>query len=355
MKVIRSGLLAVMIAAGGTSASAVDISMEHGNATSKIIVKGSIERGDAQRFKEFWDENAYDSFNFIVSLDSPGGSLMDGIEIGQFIRKNGAHTEVRRYTGEVPGKFYREELPGAQCYSACALAFMGGVEREVADDGKIGFHQFYGGSSTSATEVMETTQHISAYLAGYLRDMGAKPELFERLSGTSPGNMFIPSPTQLVALSIVPQLGFQEFRLMPKDGLIVATAVDERNPGSLERLYEIETLCWKKRPIINLYAANERRGLPPEMASRSTTHIDGFRIDTTSGSYEYGSDRIRLYPNQRLLASLVIDPTVARALGTGGGMVVVNSFTASGVFISGRILSPPGGDQAILASFRECL
>lgn len=355
MKSIVASLLAATVAMSATSAAAVEISMEHGNATSKIIVTGKFERGDAKRFKDFWDENAYDSFRFIVSLDSPGGSLMDGIEIGQFIRKNGAHTEVRRYSAEVAGQYYREEQPGAECYSACALAFMGGVEREVAGDGKIGFHQFYGGNSTSATEVMETTQFISAFLAGYLRDMGAKPELFEHMSETSPGNMFIPSAAEISALNIVPQLGFHEFKLMPKDGLIVATAVNERNPGALERLYEIETLCWKKRPIINLYAANDRQGLPPEMASRSTTHIDGFRIDTTAGSYEYGKDSIRLYPNQRLLASLVIDPKVARALGGGSGMVVVNSYTASGVFISGRIEAPPGGDQAILASFRDCL
>ncbi len=280
---------------------------------------------------------------------------MDGIEIGQFIRKNGAHTEVRRYSAEVAGQYYRDELPGAQCYSACALAFMGGVERQVADEGKIGFHQFYGGNSASATEVMETTQYISAFLAGYLRDMGAKPELFELLSGTSPGNMFIPNSSQLAALNIVPRLGFQDFKLMPKDGLIVATAVDERNPGSLEKLYEMETLCWKKRPIINLYATDDRSGLSPEMASRSTTHIDGFRIDTDAGSYEYGKDNIRLYPNQRLLASLVIDSKVARALGGGSGMVAVNSYTASGVFISGRIEAPPGGDKAILASFKDCL
>ena len=355
MKSIVARLLAATVAMSATSAAAVEISMEHGNATSKVIVTGTIERGDAKRFKDFWDENAYDSFRFIVSLDSPGGSLMDGIEIGQFIRKNGAHTEVRRYSAEVAGQYYREERPGAECYSACALAFMGGVEREVANDGKIGFHQFYGGSSTSATEAMETTQYISAFLAGYLRDMGAKPELFERLSGTSPDNMFVPSAAQLSALNIVPQLGFHEFKLMPKDGLIVATAVNERNPDALERLYEIETLCWKKRPIINLYAADDKQGLSPEMASRSTTHIDGFRIDTTAGSYEYGKDSIRLYPNQRLLASLVIDPKVARALGGGNGMVVVNSYTASGVFISGRIEAPPGGDEAILASFRDCL
>ncbi|MER9330604.1 hypothetical protein [Mesorhizobium sp. M0488] len=346
-------LFAALVALIAPHAEAIEISMERGNATSKILVTGLIGHGDAERFKAYWEKNAYDSWNFIVSLDSPGGNLMDGIEIGRFLRKVGADTEVRRYSPAVPGR-YSEELPGAECYSACALAFMGGVQRDVPESGTIGFHQFYGGGDSSADEAMELTQHISALIAGYLRDMGAKPELFELLSGTSPDKMFVPTRDEIAALNIVPQLGFHDFRLMPKDGLIVATATDERNPGPLEKVYEIETLCWKQLPIINRYAASDGQGLKPEMASSSTTHIDGFRIDTDFGNFEYGSDRIKLYPEARLLASLILDPNVARAVGSGNAMVVVNSYTASGVLMGGRIIAP-GGDAAIMASFRGCL
>ncbi|MBO9127925.1 MULTISPECIES: COG3904 family protein [unclassified Rhizobium] len=353
-KTAITAILAAVVVFSASAAAAMEIEMERGNATSKILVTGTIADGDAKKFEAYWDENAYDSFNFIISLDSPGGSLLDGLEIGQFIRKQGAHTEVRRYSGEVPGQ-YRQELPGAQCYSACALAFMGGIEREIPDDARIGFHQFYGGTFASSSAAMQQTQLISSAIAGYLRNMGAKPELFELLSNKSPNSMFIPTQAEIAALNIVQQPGFHAFRLMPKDGLIVATAVDEQNPGALERVYEIETLCWKRRPIVNLYARSEKQGLPPEMAARSTTHIDGFRIDTTSGTFEYGSDHLKLYPNSKLLASLIIDSKVARALGSGSGMVVVNSYTASGVLMGGRIEAPAGGDPAILASFRDCL
>lgn len=346
-------LLAALLALIAPHAEAIEISMERGNATSKILVTGPIEHGDAERFKAYWEQNAYDSWNFIVSLDSPGGNLLDGLEIGRFLRKVGANTEVQRYPPPVPGR-YAEGLPGAECYSACALAFMGGVERDIPEGGTIGFHQFYGGGS-SANESMELAQHISALIAGYLRDMGAKPELFELMSGTSPDKMFVPTRDEIAALNIVPQLGFRDFRLMPKDGLIVATAIDERNPGPLEKVYEIETLCWKRVPIINFYAASDRQGLSPEMASPSTTHIDGFSISTDFGTFEYGRERLQLYPETRLLASLFLDPNVARAVGSGNALVVVNSYTASGVLMGGKIVAPSGGDPAILASFRDCI
>lgn len=231
---------------------------------------------------------------------------------------------------------------------------MGGVEREVPEGAQIGFHQFYGGASVSPSDTMETAQYISALLAGYLRDMGANPELFELLSATSPGDMYIPGRSEIAELNIVPHPGFSDFKLMPKDGMIVATATNEQNPGTLEKVYEIETMCWKGAPIINLYATSDDNGLTAEMASRSTTHIDGFRIDMKSGSFEYGVEHIRLYPNSRILASLMIDPVVARALANEETLVAVNSYTASGVFMSGTIIPPPGGDQAILASFRDC-
>ena len=100
---------------------------------------------------------------------------------------------------------------------------------------------------------------------------------------------------------------------------------------------------------------SSQQGLSAQQASPSTTHIDGFRIETVSGTFEYGSDRIKLYQENKLLASLILDPNVAQAFGSGDAWVSVNSYTASGVFMTGQITAPPGGDPAILASFRDCL
>ena len=58
-------------------------------------------------------------------LESPGGTLLDGVELGQEVRSSGLRT-VARY----------------ECASACAIIFLGGAERLlVGSRARIGFHQ----------------------------------------------------------------------------------------------------------------------------------------------------------------------------------------------------------------------
>lgn len=249
-----------------------------------------------------------------------------------------------------------DAVPGAQCASACALAFMGGVERVVPSDGVLGFHQFYGGDpQQSSADTMVSTQTISAMVASYLREMGASPELFEQMSITPPDDLFVPTQDELRALGITTSRAFRGFRLMPKDGDVVATATNPRNLTALERVFEVETFCWKGRPMINLYAENGTHGLPSQMANASTTHFDGFWVETRLGLKSFGNENARYYAEQRLLATLILDMETALALATGPAKFSVNSYTASGVFLSAEIASEPGGNEAIRASFKGCL
>jgi hypothetical protein len=62
-----------------------------------------------------------------VSLDSPGGSLFGGMQLGREIRRLGFDADL---------------LPDQTCASACALAFLGGVLRTLVGDAKYGVHQF---------------------------------------------------------------------------------------------------------------------------------------------------------------------------------------------------------------------
>ena len=58
-------------------------------------------------------------------MESPGGSVFDGIEMAKLIRYEGYKTIVR-----------------SSCASACSLMFLGGVERELfGSSAKIGLHQ----------------------------------------------------------------------------------------------------------------------------------------------------------------------------------------------------------------------
>lgn len=356
-------LLVVLIATFSLSkeTEAIELDVIRYNASMIITLRGEFSSGDADKFAAFWEENAYDAFRFTVALHSSGGNLSEGLKIGRFLRANRVDTVVQKYSLRAPMQsewdYSNAASPegSSHCYSACALAFMGGVERTVPLGSEIGFHQFYGGTDVmNPDEAMSATQFMSATVSSYLREMGAEPELFELMSMTHPDEMYIPRQQDLDALGIHPISAFQGFRLTPKDGEIVATATNPRNVGALERVFEVETFCWKGRPMINLYAENGSRGLPITMADKATTHIDGWRVETVKGTLTFGSESIRLYPMQRLLATLILDQKTAWLVASGSSSFVVNSYTASGVFMSGKIYAP-NGDQAIAASFRDCI
>ena len=67
----------------------------------------------------------------LIVLNSDGGNLLAGIELGRMIRAAGANTaigETRSLSGDL--SHLEETIPGV-CASACAFAFIGGVERWV--------------------------------------------------------------------------------------------------------------------------------------------------------------------------------------------------------------------------------
>lgn len=336
-----------------TPVAAIEIEMDRGNATSTIIVTGPIEPGDADKLKAYWDEYAYDSFRFVVAFDSPGGSLGEGLEIGEFLRAQKADTTIGRYlpVPEYPGVW--RDVGGGECHSACAIAFMGGFNREVPEGAAIGFHQFSGGSPGTAAEVMERSQYVAAHLAGYLRGMGAKSELFELMSKASPSDLFIPTPIQIVDLGIVPANVFSNFQLRPKGGAIVASAANPRNTEGLEYLYEIEATCTGSTPTLNLYGEPNALRLREDQA-RWFNEANGFRLDGALGSLAF-TGGVSVNHSNIHLATLYLDPDAARIIGAGGFWLYVDGgMTANGAFLSGQIDAPHGGDPAIQAVFRQC-
>ena len=106
----------------------------------------------------------------IVAFDSPGGSVVKAIELGRLIRGMGLST------------FQPREF---ECVSACALAFMGGAER-LAQPGAIGVHRStFGDASLSSTDAVEAIQQSTAFVVGYMVEMGVDAALLELMLGYS--------------------------------------------------------------------------------------------------------------------------------------------------------------------------
>lgn len=72
MKFVQATVFFAFSALFGSQIAALEFDTIRYNALLIITATGAIESGDADRFKGFWEENAYDAFTIKVALDSPG-------------------------------------------------------------------------------------------------------------------------------------------------------------------------------------------------------------------------------------------------------------------------------------------
>jgi hypothetical protein len=108
-----------------------------------VVVEGSLAAFDEDQFAA---KTAPLSSAF-VAFSSDGGSLVAGLRIGEAIRRKGFSTIVP---------------DGRRCASACALAWLGGVERFIGTDANISFHAAY---DPASDESGVGTAVVGAYLS----------------------------------------------------------------------------------------------------------------------------------------------------------------------------------------------
>jgi len=89
-----------------------------------VVLEGSLAEFDEDQFAA----KAASLSSAFVAFNSDGGSLLAGLRLGEAIRRKGFSTIVP---------------DGRHCASACALAWLGGVERVIGTSGKISFHAAY--------------------------------------------------------------------------------------------------------------------------------------------------------------------------------------------------------------------
>lgn len=91
-----------------------------------IVLQGRITRDTTRQFSRVVERaRTAGCVDPWIALESPGGSLRDGIELGREMSREGYSTVVAR-----------------SCASACALIFMGGRERVlIGPRARIGLHQ----------------------------------------------------------------------------------------------------------------------------------------------------------------------------------------------------------------------
>ncbi len=107
----------------------------------RVQITGEIRKGDAEALARLSDhlivDNGESTNASVLCLDSPGGNLIEGMNMAKFILENGISTRIRA---------------DRECSSICAIMFMmgnyrggevAGLSRRMHYTSKLGFHRPY--------------------------------------------------------------------------------------------------------------------------------------------------------------------------------------------------------------------
>jgi len=127
-----------------------------------------------------------------IWLNSPGGNLFAGMQLGRVIRKHGASTHIIDS---------RTLLPG-ECYSACSVAFLGGVYRFNDNGARYGVHRasLQGGPEAGDSDL---NQDLSSAIRAYVREMGVDARLVDLWLKARPDEMYVLSEREARELGVV--------------------------------------------------------------------------------------------------------------------------------------------------------
>ena len=191
--------------------------------TVYLQIYGQIQNQDVQDVKKALEGFANPPF-ISVSFDSRGGSVDAGIEIGRIIRKHYGDTSIsNHYFSDIRRKFLEADKQGnikqaskyaklyknlrkelgitkydpsrkSRCFSACALAYAGGIARD-SGLGDLGVHQHFFTDSyineLSVEEGIANLKKATKLIEGYFDDLDINQDFLQLALSTNADDMHI--------------------------------------------------------------------------------------------------------------------------------------------------------------------
>lgn len=161
----RLFFLAVVVSLAWIGTARADIRFEIipiENSSPILLLKGAFNTSDNP---ELFAREVATSGAKVITFNSGGGNVVKAMAYGKMIRSLGLSTL---------------QLRAAECASACALAFLGGVNRQ-AEPGSIGVHQasFSPDANLDGTTAVAAVQALTAQIISYLIEMDVDPKLLQ--------------------------------------------------------------------------------------------------------------------------------------------------------------------------------
>ena len=170
-----------------------------------IFADGEISPGTFDKFQLFLKAHPSLIAGATVILNSPGGSVAEGIKLGNAIRDLHFRTDVGAL-----GIGGMSIAPGL-CLSACIYPYLGGEYRYLHQGSAIGVHRFsFTNAAISASEATETSQLLAGYIVEFLNKSTVNSDFFPLMTKTPPDNIQIIPVEQLRTMRVVTDDVFSE-------------------------------------------------------------------------------------------------------------------------------------------------
>jgi hypothetical protein len=199
-RLLQSLAAAIVLACAAAPASAMTFTVTTAPAACKpegcIIATGDIDGDSGKDLARFVKANKVQR-GAVVVMQSDGGNLLGGLALGTAIRQAGFATTVAKYDDQT-GHF----TAGGACASACAYAFLGGLQRSVGEGSRLGVHQVCGPPGKPWELSAQDSQWLMAMVAVYLNQMGVSMDVMILALRTSPTDMHWLSPVELAQYSV---------------------------------------------------------------------------------------------------------------------------------------------------------
>lgn len=179
MAILRWACTWLSLLVGFTSfsqAKAMEIHVENrpemllaNNGVPVVYATGEIKPDSAKQLEALLSGNP-ELHGTLILLNSHGGNLGAGLEMGRLIRKYDLATSIGNNSLDLSS---RSE---AFCYSACAYAYLGGRFRYFSEGASYGVHPFSFGNDDIGS--VSGTQAVAGVIVEYLAEMEIDPRLF---------------------------------------------------------------------------------------------------------------------------------------------------------------------------------
>ncbi len=169
--------------------------------------------------------------------------------MGRILRKYNVNVSIGKTVKDdyvdSRGNSEYEKIEKGYCYSSCAYAFLGGVERIIDAENKLGFHQFYDSKAMNNLSQkqfdghdMVIDQKITGYIVQYLESMGIDIRLYSLIASTHPKDMYSLSKDELYKYGIsTKSRPTTNWTLVAYDKGLVAEIKSKENKTKIARLY----------------------------------------------------------------------------------------------------------------------